>query len=85
MNNNIESRLSAIENRNKRVELDKRWETSWTRRILIALLTYIVTFTYLLMINNSNPFVNAFVPALGFILSTLAVKNVREVWQKKHR
>lgn len=30
---NMNSRIQKIEERNKKVELDKRWETSITRRI----------------------------------------------------
>lgn len=36
---NIEERIKKIEDRNKRVELDKKWETSWTRRICIMIIT----------------------------------------------
>lgn len=32
----IEERIEQIEKRNERVELDKAWETSWTRRALLA-------------------------------------------------
>jgi hypothetical protein len=32
----IEQRLAAIEERNQRVELDKKWETSWVRRISMS-------------------------------------------------
>ena len=38
----IQKRLSAIEQRNERVELDKSWETSFARKVLIAVLTYLV-------------------------------------------
>ena len=30
----IEEEINNIKERNKRVELDKAWETSWTRKIL---------------------------------------------------
>lgn len=82
MKNNIEKRLSAIEARNRRVELDKAWETSWTRRLSIGLLTYAVVVAYLFVINNSAPFINAAVPAVGFLLSTLFLRRVKEIWQK---
>lgn len=32
----VEKRLREIEVRNKRVELDKAWETSWTRKIILS-------------------------------------------------
>jgi hypothetical protein len=36
----IEQKLYQIEQRNKKVELDKSWEINWTRKIIIAILTY---------------------------------------------
>ena len=32
-NQELEQEIEQIKERNKRVELDKAWETSWTRRI----------------------------------------------------
>lgn len=32
-NKELEKEIEQIKARNKRVELDKAWETSWTRRI----------------------------------------------------
>ena len=83
MKQDIEARLEAIETRNRRVELDKKWETSWTRRLSIGALTYAVVFVYLTIIGNNNPFINAFVPAIGFVLSTLLLKSIRNLWQKQ--
>ena len=42
----LEGRIAELEERNKRVELDKAWETSWTRKIIIAVLTYLVVASY---------------------------------------
>ena len=39
---NLEKEIENIKERNKKVELDKSWETSWTRKICIMILTYIV-------------------------------------------
>lgn len=79
----LEKRLEAIERRNKKVEIDKSWETSWTRRLSIALLTYGVIVVYLIFIDNDKPFINAAVPVVGFILSTLALSWVKDLWQNK--
>ncbi len=80
---NIEKEINDIKKRNKRVEKDKEWETSWTRRIFIAILTYIVVIIYNYMISNySNIFLNSLVPVIGFVLSTLSLKLVRKVWEK---
>ena len=78
---NLEERVAAIEARNKKVEQDKAWEVSWTRRISIAVLTYAVIVAYLIVINNNNPWINAAVPAVGFMLSTMAMSWVKAVWR----
>lgn len=85
MKNDMDARLQKIEFRNKRVELDKAWETSWTRKLSIASLTYAVVFAYLNLIGNNNPAVNAVVPSLGFVLSTLVLKNIRNIWQQSKK
>ena len=43
---NLEREIKKIQERNKRVEEDKKWETSWNRRICIMFLTYIVVVIY---------------------------------------
>ncbi len=83
MKKSIEERVTAIENRNNKVESDKAWETSWARRLTIGAMTYGVAVAYLLIINNEDPWLNALVPAGGYILSTLVVKTVREYWESR--
>lgn len=78
----LEDRVTAIENRNKRVEVDKAWETSWTRRLSIAILTYAVIVGFLIFIDNDQPLVNGLVPVVGFLLSTLVVKSIRKLWER---
>lgn len=80
---NFEKRITAIEARNRKVELDKAWETSWTRRIAIALLTYVVVCMYLAFVIHVDPWLNALVPVVGFVLSTLALERVKKIWQGK--
>lgn len=80
---NIEEELMKIKERNKRVELDKAWETSWTRKICIIILTYIVVVIYSYLIKNHDEiFLSSLVPAIGFTLSTLSLKYVRKIWEK---
>lgn len=82
----IEERIVKIEERNKRVELDKTWETSWTRKICIMILTYIVVIIYSYLIRNiDNIFLSSLVPVIGFTLSTLSLSIVRKVWEKKRK
>lgn len=79
----IENEIEKIKERNKRVELDKAWETSCTRRIFICILTYIVVILYSYSIKNSNNiFLSSLVPVIGFSLSTLSLKGIRAIWQK---
>ncbi|MBO4813074.1 hypothetical protein J5491_02910 [Candidatus Saccharibacteria bacterium] len=80
----IESEIRDIKERNARVELDKKWETSWTRRLCICVLTYIVVVIYCFMIEaGSNIFLSSLVPVIGFTLSTLSLGLVRKVWEKR--
>lgn len=82
---NIEKEIKDIKDRNKRVEKDKAWETSWTRRICIMILTYIVVVIYSYIVNKyNNIFLSSLVPVIGFTLSTLSLKLVRKAWQNKY-
>ncbi len=85
MSNEIEARLKVIEERNARVESDKAWETSWTRKIGIALLTYIVVVVYLRYVVHIDPWINALVPVIGFFLSTLTISIVKKYWQSRRK
>ncbi len=81
----LEKNVEDILERNKRVELDKKWETSLTRKICIAVLTYIVVIIYSILISKtSNVLLSSLVPVMGFLLSTLSLKAVRKVWEKKN-
>ena len=79
---NIEKEINEIKKRDRRVELDKKWETSITRRICICILTYIVVIIYTYLISRvSNIFLTSLVPVIGFTLSTLSLKGIRKVWE----
>ena len=81
----LEERVIEITERNKRVELDKKWETCMTRKVCIAILTYIVVIIYSALISKTtNVFLSSLVPVMGFLLSTLSLKAVRKVWEKKN-
>ncbi|MEM3116468.1 MAG: hypothetical protein QXD63_00855 [Candidatus Pacearchaeota archaeon] len=78
--NNIEKRLEAIEQRNKKAELDKAWETSWPRKIIIAILTYITIVLFFFVAQLPKPFINSIVPTAGFVLSTLSLPFFKRLW-----
>jgi len=67
----------------KRVEADKAWEISYTRRLLLILFTYISIGLYLNAIKIKNPWLNAIVPSVGFLLSTLTLPFFKNLWLKK--
>lgn len=79
---NIENRLSKVEQRNKNVEKDKAWEISITRKVLIAVFTYVAIALYLKFIVGINPWINAIVPSVGFLLSTLTLPYFKKTWEK---
>jgi hypothetical protein len=78
----IDSRIAALEARNKRVDMNKAWETSWTRRLLVALFTYLAIALYLKFIVGIDPWINAIVPTVGFLLSTLTLPFFKGLWEK---
>lgn len=80
----LEKDITDLKSRNKRVEADKAWETSWTRKGVIAGLTYAVVVLFFFVAGLPNPFVNAIVPSIGFVLSTLTVPLFKKWWIKNY-
>ena len=81
-NEEIEKEILQIKERNKKVETDKSWEKSYTRKILLMIFTYLAVGFYLQAINISMPWLNAIVPSVGFLLSTLTLPYFKEIWVK---
>ncbi|MBI2133156.1 hypothetical protein HYU11_00580 [Candidatus Woesearchaeota archaeon] len=78
----LKKEIDKIKERNAKVESDKAWETSYTRRLLLMLFTYIAIGTYMYAINVERPWLNAIIPAVGFMLSTLTLPFFKELWLK---
>ena len=78
----LEDRIKNIEERNRKVEYDKAWELSYFRRFLLMLFTYLAIGFYLKAANIENPWTNAIVPAVAFMLSTLTMPFFRKLWVK---
>lgn len=85
MPSDIETRLQAIEKRNQKVEEDKAWETSWSRRVTIMTLTYLVVVAYLYFVVKIEPWINTLVPVIGFLLSTLTMTLVKKRWLRNRK
>ncbi|MEK7390813.1 MAG: hypothetical protein AAB635_01610 [Patescibacteria group bacterium] len=76
----LENEIQNLKNRNKRVERDKAWEVSWTRRVFIAALTYLIAAIWLYMIREQAIWFKAVVPTAGYILSTLTIPQLKKLW-----
>ena len=77
----IEKEIAAIKERNKKVETDKAWEISWTRKILIAILTYFILVVFFYFAGLPNPFINSIVPTIAFLSSTFSLSYFKKIWQ----
>ena len=81
---NLEQRVKNIEERNRRVEADKAWETSITRTLFIALSTYLLILIFMLLIKDEHAFLNALVASLGYLISSTTYGVLKKRWLKKH-
>lgn len=81
----LKKELDYIKARNKLVEANKAWEISWTRKLLILVLTYVVIVIFFLVAKLPDPFANAVVPSVAFVLSTLTVPLFKKWWLKNIR
>ena len=79
----IKKDLDIIKKRNLKVELDKKWESSWSRKIVLGILTYLAIALYLFTIDITRPWLNAIVPTVGFLLSTLTLPFFKKIWQSR--
>ena len=81
--NHVENEIRHIKQRNKRVEMDKAWETSKTRTVTISLMMYLVLGLFLSASWIPYPWLNAIIPTLAFFLSTLSLPFFKDFWKKK--
>ena len=79
----LELDLTSVNQRNARVELDKKWETSITRFVCVVAITYIIMNLILWTIGSPFPPLNAIIPTVGYMLSTLSLKKIKERWIKQ--
>lgn len=81
----LEEKIKNIEKRNRKVELDKAWETSLIRKILIIVFTYTFAVLYLKIADTTNPWFGAVVPCAGFYISTQTIKVIKKFWVSKQK
>ncbi len=64
------------------MEADKAWEVSLFRKLIIAIMTYVIVVIFLYLIDAPNYWLNALVPTAGFLLSTLSIPFIKRWWIK---
>lgn len=81
----LQEALAAIQERNKRVEVQKAWETSFTRRFFIAVVTYLTAYVFMrYALGSGRPYLDALVPTCGYLLSTFSLPLIRERWMTQY-
>ena len=80
---NLDTDIREILERNKRVEMDKAWEISLTRRAFISLFTYATTAALFWVNGLSNPLLQALIPAVAYLISTLSLPWMKRCWMKE--
>lgn len=78
----LEQEIQKIQERNKRVEREKSWEMSWTRRITVAISTYLVVAVFFFYMGTPHPLKTAIIPTIAFLLSTLSAPFIKKLWLK---
>jgi len=81
----LESKVDSIIERNKKVESDKAWETSKTRRLILGIATYVLILYFLILIEAPNPYFNAIIPAAAYLIQQYSAPFVKEWWIKNIR
>ena len=79
-----QAEIKKIKQRNTRVEADKAWETSLTRKIVIFFLTYLLMVLFMYVSHIERPWINAIIPSFAFLLSTLTLPFIKSYWIKKY-
>jgi hypothetical protein len=80
----LEQKLAALDQRNRRVEADKAWETSHTRKVAIGAVTYAVSTAMLSWMGDTRFLVSALVPVAGFILSAQTLPVLKKHWTNRY-
>ena len=76
----IREELRELRARNLRVEREKAWETSWTRRLVITAVTWLGAWLWLLELGAERAALQALVPAGAYALSTFPLPMLRRWW-----
>ncbi len=81
---NLEDKINAIEERNKKVEADKAWEGSNFRIFSLCFITFIIASFVMYFIGVQRYLLNALIPTLGYFLSTQSLPMIKRWWITKN-
>jgi len=84
-NLDAQKELAKIVRRNKRVEGDKAWEVSKFRAVTILVFIYIVAFVYMLFLKVEGAWMHAFVPVIGYFMSSLSLPHLKKWWIQHYK
>lgn len=79
----LQQEIFLLKERNKKVELDKKWETSKVRILAVCILTYFIISIVFYIIGVDNYLINAVIPTTGFYLSTQSLPILKKLWINK--
>lgn len=79
----LEEEIEKIKERNHRVEADKAWETSKTRTAFISIVTFVLLYLFMILINADRPFLNALVSVIAYWISTETYGVLKKWWLKR--
>ncbi|PIN84756.1 MAG: hypothetical protein COV47_05815 [Candidatus Diapherotrites archaeon CG11_big_fil_rev_8_21_14_0_20_37_9] len=79
----LEKEINLLKERNKKVEADKAWETSKTRRLILALSTYFIVYYFLTLINSPDQHFVSLVPAGAYLLQQYSMPFLKKIWAQR--
>jgi hypothetical protein len=82
---NLEKEIEVLKERNARVEVDKAWETSYFRVLLISGIIYVIAVKVLYLVGSPNYYLNAIMPAVGYFISVQSLPFIKQWWIKKYK
>lgn len=79
----LEQEIEKIKERNRRVEADKAWELSKTRNLFIAVVTFLLSLLFMLLVNESYALLKAAVGTVAYLISTSTYDVLKKRWLER--
>ena len=72
--------IITLKEKNKKIEAEKAWETSNTRRGIIAVVTYIIVAIWLDMLDVKHHYLHALVPVCAYLVAMSMLPFLKNYW-----